>query len=107
MVAQRDREDAEIMDELSKFDGEMQQQLLELVRTVSNTVQPRSSHTNPSRGNGAASNALGALFSAARGSNAAMMLPRENQEGCGANFTVLVLNLKNYFPDERAVCEDH
>lgn len=82
VVAQRDREDAEIMDELSKFDGEMQQQLLELVRTVSNTVQPRSSHTNPSRGNGAASDALGALFTAARGSSAAaMMLARENQDG--------------------------
>lgn len=81
VVAQRDREDAEIMDELSKFDSEMQQQLLELVRTVSNTVQPRSSHTNPSRGSGAASDALGALFSAARGTTTAMLMPCQNSDG--------------------------
>ena len=66
VVAQRDKEDGEIMDELGKFDSEMHQQLLELVHTVSSSAQPRISYSNPSRSNTAASEALSSLFNAAR-----------------------------------------
>lgn len=69
VVAQRDKEDGEIMDELAKFDPEMHQQLLELVRTVSSSAQPRMSYSNPSRSNSAASEALTSLFNAARNTN--------------------------------------
>lgn len=69
VVAQRDKEDGEIMDELGKFDTEMHQQLLELVHTVSSSTQPRMSYSNPSRNNSAASDALTSLFNAARNTN--------------------------------------
>ena len=61
VVAQRDKEDGEIMDELGKFDTEMHQQLLELVHTVSSSAQPRMSYSNPARSNSAASDALSSL----------------------------------------------
>jgi hypothetical protein len=73
VVAQRDKEDGEIMDELGKFDSEMHQQLLELVHTVSISAQPRMSYSNPSRSNSAASDALTALFNAARNNNTVNM----------------------------------
>jgi hypothetical protein len=66
VVAQRDKEDSEIMEELAKFDSDMHQQLLELVHTVSGSSQPRISYSSPARSSSAASEALSALFSAAR-----------------------------------------
>lgn len=86
VVAQRDKEDGEIMDELGKFDSEMHQQLLELVHTVSSSAQPRMSYSNPVRSNSAASDALSSLFNAARNTNnvniAAAIGANEAHEKC-------------------------
>lgn len=89
VVAQRDKEDGEIMDELGKFDSEMHQQLLELVHTVSSSSQPRMSYSNPSRPNSAASDALSALFNAARNTNnlniaAAIRATENHEQKCAA-----------------------